>query len=67
MIRDKKYKYISRPDGTDEFYDLAEDPQERYNAIQDPAYAEQIHLMQREQLRWYQSTCDVVPWDFAYV
>lgn len=64
MIRDKKYKYISRPDGTDEFYDLAEDPQERYNVIQDPAYAEQIHLMQREQLRWYQSTCDVVPWDF---
>lgn len=64
MIRDKRYKYISRPDGKDEFYDLAVDPQERYNVIGNPAYAEQIYRMQREQLRWYQSTCDVVPWDF---
>ena len=37
---------------------------DRYNRIEDPDYAQQIRLMQREQLRWYQSTCDVVPWDF---
>lgn len=65
MIRDLRYKYISRPDsGDDEFYDLETDPQERYNVIDDPRYEAQIARMRREQLRWYQATCDVVPLDF---
>lgn len=64
MIYDGRYKYISRQNGDDEFYDLAVDPGERRNAVDDPAYAGQILKMQREQLRWYQATCDVVPLDF---
>lgn len=64
MILDGRYKYISRADGTDEFYDLEEDPGERNNAIGQAKYGAQILKMQREQLRWYQATCDVVPLDF---
>ena len=50
--------------GNDEFYDLQKDPGERHNAFEDPAYAPVILKMQREQLRWYQATCDIVPLDF---
>lgn len=65
MIRDARYKYISRlGGGSDEFYDLQADPGERRNAIADPAYAAEILRMEREMLRWYQATCDVVPLDF---
>lgn len=64
MIYDGRYKYISRSDGTDEFYDLAVDPGERRNAIDNPDCAAQILKMQREQLRWYQATCDIVPLDY---
>lgn len=64
MIRDQRYKYISRVNGADEFYDLLTDPQERHNAIHESGYAGKIAEMQREQLRWYQATCDIVPLDF---
>ena len=64
MIRNQRYKYISRVNGAYEFYDLLRDPGEKHNAVYDPAYAVQIAKMQREQLRWYQATCDVVPLDF---
>ena len=64
MIRDHRYKYISRYDNNDEFYDLEKDPGERTNEINNPEYREVILKMQREQLRWYQGTCDVVPLDF---
>ncbi len=64
MIRDKRYKYISRSLDLDEFYDLERDPGERFNEIHNPQYSEIIGKMQREMLRWYQTTCDVVPWDF---
>lgn len=65
MIRDLRYKYISRANAEeDEFYDLERDPQERCNRINDPACQPQIGRMQRAQLRWYQETCDVVPLDF---
>lgn len=65
MIRDLRYKYISRMDpAQDEFYDLQWDPQEKINAIGDPRYAGDILRMQREMLHWYQATCDVVPMDY---
>ena len=64
MITDGKYKYIMRQDDTDEFYDLEKDPGERTNVIDDPAYAAIIRKMERELLRWYQGTCDIVPFDF---
>ena len=46
------------------FYDLEKDSGERTNEINNPEYREVILKMQREQLRWYQGTCDVVPLDF---
>ena len=64
MIFDGRYKYIMRNDDTDEFYDLEKDPGERTNAINQAEYAGEIRRLERELLRWYQSTCDIVPLDF---
>ncbi len=64
MIFDGTYKYIMRQDETDEFYDLSADPQERYNRIDDPAYASKIRELEKAMLKWYQGTCDIVPLDF---
>lgn len=64
MISDGEYKYIMRQDDSDEFYDLEKDPGERKNEIDNPEYASVIRRMERELLRWYQGTCDVVPLDF---
>lgn len=64
MIRSRDYKYISRISGEDEFYDLNADPGELVNRIRDQAYEGQIAKMQVEMMRWYQGTCDVVP--YAY-
>lgn len=64
MLRNKRYKYISRVTGEDEFYDLLTDPQEKHNRIHDPKCQSEIARMQVEQLRWYQRTCDVVPYEY---
>ena len=64
MIFDGRYKFISRANGRDEFYDLQKDPGERFNAVDDPEYAEVISRLQRRELDWYQSTCDIVPKDY---
>ncbi len=61
MIRTEKYKYISRYLGDDEFYDLTGDPQEMHNQISNPLFAGEIAALQQKLLKWYQSTCDVVP------
>lgn len=63
MIRDKQYKYISRITGEDEFYDLAVDPGETRNQIENVDYSRQITRLQIELMRWYQKTSDVVPYD----
>ncbi|WP_312425862.1 sulfatase-like hydrolase/transferase [Lacrimispora sp.] len=64
MIRNRDYKYVSRIAGADEFYDLKADPMERVNRINDPACKAVIIHMQEEMLKWYQRTCDLVP--YAY-
>ena len=61
MIRDDQYKYISRTNGQDEFYDLKQDPGETVNLINVPAYDKKISQMQLEMLKWLESTCDIVP------
>lgn len=63
MIRDKHYKYISRITGEDEFYDLASDPGETQNQIENADYSKQITRLQVELMRWYQQTSDVVPYE----
>lgn len=62
MIRDKQYKYVLRKEEQDEFYDLAKDPFELNNVINDPQYSQEINRMKLAMLDWYQGTCDVVPW-----
>ena len=61
MMRDERYKYVSRTLGRDELYDMELDPSETTNRIDDPALAPVVARMQRETLKWLQATADVVP------
>lgn len=63
MCRTAEYKYVRRLYELDELYDLARDPQELRNVIDDPAYAGVAISMRERMLTWYQETCDVVPFD----
>lgn len=62
MIRDHKYKYISRTLGKDEFYDLTKDSQEKENRIDDPKYLPIIYKLKEAMLKWLQGTADIVPY-----
>ena len=61
MIFDGRYKYVMRLSGTDEFYDLKEDPKELINQIGSERYANEVLRLKLEMLKWYQETCDAVP------
>lgn len=61
MICDGRYKYVHRPSGRDELYDLAADPGERRNRFGEPGTQEQTARLRLALLDWYQQTCDVVP------
>ncbi len=62
MLRDRKYKYVSRITGEDEFYDLIKDPKETHNRIDCAEYQEEINKYRLSLLRFYQKTADVVPY-----
>jgi arylsulfatase A-like enzyme len=54
MIRSASLKYVHRyPDGPHEFYDLANDPDEVTNAIDDPAFRSIINSMRAELQEWF--------------
>lgn len=54
MIRTQSLKYIHRyPDGPNEFYDLANDPNETVNAIDDIAFRSIIRNMKKELQAWF--------------
>ena len=61
MCRTNRFKYVRRAFETDEFYDLAEDPGETRNLIDEPAFADEVLRLKERMLRWYMETCDVVP------
>ncbi|MFW6154984.1 MAG: sulfatase-like hydrolase/transferase [Planctomycetota bacterium] len=61
MCRTKTHKYVRRHYESDELYDLAADPGETQNLIDDPAYAPVLAELKERMLRWYMATCDVVP------
>ncbi len=63
MITDGKCKYIKRIYEKDEFYDLECDPKEKINEIENVKYKNKITEMKLEMLNWFQSTCDIVPYD----
>ena len=61
MIFDGRYKYIHRPSGKDEFYDLKADSGERVNIFAEHKDSEIVARLRMAMLDWYQQTCDVVP------
>jgi len=63
MIRDERFKYVSRTLGRDEFYDLQTDPGERKNRIDDPEYAVRIAGLKDRMLKWLEATADIVPFE----
>ncbi len=62
MCRTQRYKYVRRLYEKDELYDLALDPQELVNRIEDPAYVPILLELKERMLTFYQETADVVPW-----
>ena len=62
MLRNERYKYISRITGEDELYDMENDPKETHNRIGDPALEGVVVRMQRDMLRWLMETSDIVPY-----
>lgn len=64
MIRGERYKYISRSLGSDELYDLQNDPQETQNQIDNPTLAPEVDRLRLAMLKWLQATGDVVPFDY---
>jgi arylsulfatase A-like enzyme len=61
MCHTGRYKYIRRLVEGDQLFDLARDPGEQTNLIDDPAHAAIRQQMVERMLTWYQATCDVVP------
>ncbi len=54
MIRNDSMKYVHRyPDGPNEFYDLAADPEETTNEIDNPAFESSIERMRAELQEWF--------------
>jgi hypothetical protein len=54
MIRNDSMKYVHRyPDGPNEFYDLAADPDETTNEIDNPAFESSIERMRAELQEWF--------------
>jgi arylsulfatase A-like enzyme len=63
MLRTPRFKYVRRLYEKDELYDLAADPDEAHNRIDDPALAAELARLKDRMLTWYQQTCDAVPHD----
>ena len=61
MLRSLKHKLIRRTAGQDELYDLANDPRELHNRIDDPAMQKTRATLERQMLDWFLRTSDTVP------
>ncbi len=54
MIRTDDCKYVHRyPDGPHELYDLANDPEERANRVEDPAYGARVTELRAALQAWF--------------
>lgn len=54
MIRTEDWKYVHRlPYGPHELYDLARDPGERVNLVDDPVHAERRAVLERQLRDWF--------------
>jgi arylsulfatase A-like enzyme len=61
MIRMGELKYTMRLYEQDELYDLARDPMELTNRINDPDYADRLQALRMRLLQFYMETGDYVP------
>jgi choline-sulfatase len=64
-MRTARYRFVYRPTGQCEFYDLATDPQELYNLYGDAthasAYVDIQRALEQQLLAWTVQTSDVTP------
>jgi arylsulfatase A-like enzyme len=59
MIRTESWKYVHRySDGPHELYNLATDPTEAHNLIDDPKYQQKIHDLREELEGWFDRYVD---------
>ena len=59
MIRTSEAKYVHRyPDGPNEFYDLANDPEERANLVEEPAAASRVTDLRSRLEGWFEEYAD---------
>jgi arylsulfatase A-like enzyme len=61
MIFDGRYKYVHRPSGRNELYDLKKDPAELNNTFEECCNDPNLLRLKCQLLDWYQQTCDIVP------
>ena len=60
-MRTNSHRFVYRPTGQGELYDLASDGQALYNLYGDPAYAVIERELERQLLTWTVQTSDVTP------
>ena len=58
MVRTANAKFVYSPHGTDEIYDLEQDPHELRNLVADPSAARLARELEAEMLAWMQRTQD---------
>lgn len=58
MVRDRRYKYVFNPTDLDEFYDLAEDPGELRNRIDDHAFEAEVRRLKARMMEWMKEIRD---------
>ena len=60
-MRTQHHRFVYRPTGQCELYDLQTDPQELHNCYGDPAYGEVQAALSARMLHWLAETSDVTP------
>ncbi|MGM0492596.1 MAG: sulfatase-like hydrolase/transferase [Armatimonadota bacterium] len=59
MIRSREWKYVRRyPFGPNELYDLANDPEERTNLVDDPEQTDRVAELRGRMERWFEGYVD---------
>ncbi len=62
-MRTTTHRYVYRPTGQCELYDMQADPQELHNLCGDPAQRALAQEMEAKILHWLVQTSDVTPFD----
>ena len=65
MYRTKEWKYCYEPFGSDELYDLKQDPYEMHNLINDPEHADILETMRARMMGWNDASGDHLQWKWS--